>query len=317
MSCPDSPGGCLKKPSAWPRKPPLAPLACPAPVEGKATGPNSRVRALRDGAFAPPRGRGIILQTEPDSTGAGLVAPSSRVPGASTRRAGQPQGFTFIEVMISLVLLGTVFTLLYSSFFQVSSGTELLQEQLTHQQELRLLLKMISDDLQSAQNFTEFKRDSGAPSGLVAEEESVEGGTFSHIRFHVARPARFFPQVPLERDPEMHEVAYRVESSEQDRELLVLVRREDFFLDDDMDEGGVKAELAERIEIFRVEFLPLARRTEEAEDDWQTEWETAERPPSDPMPMAVRITVGFKDQRGRELTESLEVNLPATFKVGL
>lgn len=253
----------------------------------------------------------------PPSGATALSAARHGGPGPS--RAGgvaRRPGFTLIEVMISLILLSVVFTLLYGSFFQVSSGTELLQEQLTQQQELRLLLKMLTDDLQAARFFGGFARDTKAPSGLVAEEEFIGSGKFSNVRFHAEMQARFYPQVEAERDPNMHEVAYRVQPSEEDRDRLVLVRREDFYLDDDMDEGGVTIVLVEDIHAFLVEFLPLARRTRETEDDWQGEWETADRPREDPMPMAVRVTVGFLDRRGKPIVETLVVNLPATLKVG-
>jgi prepilin-type N-terminal cleavage/methylation domain-containing protein len=232
------------------------------------------------------------------------------------RPAGKAAGFTLVELMIAIVLLAIILTLLYTSFFQISTGTKRLQEQLAQQQEVRLLLKMIGDDLQAVQYFGGFVEDGeGRKSGLVAEEHAEGNEKFSRVHFHAAIPARFYPQVPPERDPGMHEVAYWVEPSKEDRERLVLMRREDFYLDDDMEEGGVSVRLAGEVRAFLVEFLPVKRRTEEYEDDWVLEWDSADRPKNEPMPMAVRVTLALPDKKGPPVSQTIQINLQPTFKV--
>lgn len=224
------------------------------------------------------------------------------------------RGFTLIEVLVSMVLLAVILTLLFTSFFQISTGSKRLQEELIAQQELRLLLKMMVDDLQAAQYFRHFVESGGGASGIVADRR-FEGTTeFSRIRFHAALPARFYRQVPAEQDPGTHEVAYWVEPSEEDRNRMVLMRREDFYLDDDMDEGGVSAELVEGIKVFSVKFLPPGDRDEESEDLWEDEWDSAEKPKSERMPLAIRVTLALENPNGTAVTDSLEVNLPPTLE---
>lgn len=219
--------------------------------------------------------------------------------------------------MISMVLLGMILTLLYTSFFQISEGTTKLNEQLAEQQELRLLLNMIVEDLQGAQYFSRFVQDGGAASGLVADTDLVGAEAFSSLRFHANVGARFHRQVEPEADPGMHELAYWVEPDEDDRDVLVLMRREDFYLDDDMDEGGITAELVKGVEAFLVEFLPFANREAEFEDQWEDSWDSADKPASARMPMAIRVTLARRvGTEGRRLEEKLEINLQIALKVG-
>ena len=233
--------------------------------------------------------------------------------GAQGPAAGAPRGFTLIEVLVSVALLGLIFGLLYNSFFQISAGSTRLQNELTDQQELRLLLKLIVDDLQAAQYFENFVTSGGGKSGIEADLRFEGAGEFSRIRFHAALPARFFREVPPEQDPGTHSVAYWVAPSEENRERLVLMRREDFYLDDDMDEGGVSAELVEGIETFLVEFLPVEAREREDEEDWEDEWSSGERPVGKKLPLAIRVTLALKKQEGgRSVKDILEVNLAPT-----
>ncbi len=232
------------------------------------------------------------------------------------RKRRRPGGFTLIELVISLALLAMVFSLLYTSFFQIAGSTKKLNTRMTLRQELRLLMKMIGDDLQAAQHFNHFAAKDGNPSGIVADMEFIDRDEFSSIRFHVAQNTRFFRQVPPEADPGMHEVAYWVESSEQDRNVLLLMRREDYFLDNDMNDGGISTVLTDAIAGFRVEFLPVAKRSAVSGDHWEDSWDSLTRPKNDWMPLAVRLSIGLKSEAGDMLEEVMEINLPASLKVG-
>ncbi|MCZ6628101.1 MAG: prepilin-type N-terminal cleavage/methylation domain-containing protein [SAR324 cluster bacterium] len=237
-------------------------------------------------------------------------------PRRAPRRARAPGGFTLIELMVSLVLLGVILTLIYTSFYQISNGSKRISEELAEQQELRLLLTLIGEDLQAAQYFERFTKDGNA-SGMVAVTDFVGNRKMSKLDFHANVPARFHRQVDPAADPLMHELAYWVEEDERDREVLVLKRREDFYLDDDMHEGGVTSELVKGVESFLVEFLPPAIRQSEFEDQWEEEWDSSDKTGTGRMPMAMRITLARRaTPQARLLQETLEVNLQAALRVG-
>ncbi len=236
-------------------------------------------------------------------------------PATSARR--QPRGFSLIELLVALALLSLVLVMIYGSFFQISIGTKNINAQLSDRQELRLLLKIISDDFQAARHFQWFAAGEGRASGIVAEREFVNSEVFSEVAFHAALPTRFHRKVAAAADPEMHEVAYLVRASRNDRENLVLVRREDFFLDDDMEDGGISVVLADRIATFTVSFLARAGQGDADTETWDENWDSSTRTAKTRMPIAVRITLARLGQNGKIREETMEVNLPGSMNVGL
>lgn len=241
----------------------------------------------------------------------GHTQPDPR-PGARRR------GFTLIELLVAVALLGLVLSLAYTAFFQVSRSAGDLQQRLTERQELRLLLRMVADDLASVQYLDEWTT-GGRSSGLIADVERVQEEEFTTVDFHAAGPTRFFRQVDEARDPGLHEVGYRVAPS-QDRQRLLLVRREDFYLDDDLRGGGsedLEVVLAERVREFRVRMLdPATAGASEEREQWLDRWDSRERPAnSSPLPVAIRLSLAVEGESGEVHRESLAINLPRSLDV--
>ena len=240
----------------------------------------------------------------------GLARGGAAPAGAIGRRA-----FTLIELLVSLLLLSLLLTLVYGAFAQVSGPALALRDRLTEQQELRLLLRMVADDLRSAQWLERFAAKGTQPhTGIVARMRLEGGKQFTEISFHAARPARFHRGLDPTLDPRLHEVGYAVQLSE-DRSRLELVRREDFYLDEDLEHGGLTVALADRIQEFRVQFLPPDADPDAAVQPWQDEWDSPSRPENARMPLAIRLTIGRADAAGGSLSESIDVNLPASLKL--
>ena len=231
----------------------------------------------------------------------------------SNPRLRKHRGFTLIELIIAMVLLSVVLTLLYTSFFQISTNVRKLSGQLSEQQEMRMLMKMISDDLQAAQYFTNFAEQNEGKSGIKAVMDRIDKNEFTNIQFHSATFTRFYRKVPREADPHMHEIAYWVELGE-DRKTLKFIRREDFFLDDDMEEGGVKVVLAEGLESFKVEFLPPGSAGK-VQERWETDWDSSQGTSLERMPVALRITLAKKTEHGQEIKQTQEFNLVTSMVV--
>ena len=85
-------------------------------------------------------------------------------------------GFSVLELLISVALLSLVMFLLYGAFFQISNSSLKVNSTLETRQELRLLMKMVLDDLQSIKYLKHFA-DSGQSTiqeretGLIAERK--------------------------------------------------------------------------------------------------------------------------------------------------
>jgi hypothetical protein len=211
-----------------------------------------------------------------------------------------------------MTILSVVLTLTYSSFFQISNAAVSLQADLAAQQELRTLLKIVSDDLQAARYLKSFD-EGGRATGIIARVRSAAGREFSAVDFHAATFSRFFRQRPPELDPGLHEVGYTVEEDPVTR-APALVRREDYYVDPELESGGVKVVLSRQIETFSLAFLEPSG-TPGAAENWQREWDSRQRPSTARMPVAIRVGMGIRTKEGPPLRAVLDVNLPSGTKV--
>ncbi len=264
-------------------------------------------RASRGG---PSRG-GSVSSLPARPTGA-APAPHDRVPRpAPCPERGAP-ALTLVELLVALSLLSLVLTLVFGSFFQISTGASGLQDELSEQQELRLLLKLVADDLQTARYLPNAAQ-AHLPTGLVARYQIMGRGEVTEINFHAATRARFYRLRPAALDPLLHEVGYSV-LKQGETERFILQRREQFYLDSDLERGGITVELARDVELFKVEFLKASTGLSAPTEDWDKEWDSSQRPDGQRMPVAMRLTIGRAAKNGRHLQNTLEFNLESVLK---
>ena len=240
-------------------------------------------------------------------------------------------GFSLLELLVALALMSTLMIVLYNAFFQFSASTQNVNDSLKAEQELRLLMKIVFDDLQAVQYLEKW----------VALNDETSGGEFYHsgilsrlvpgpdetlvsfIRFHTARPTRFFPEmIALQKDPELHEVEYSLRF-DAFAQAWLFVRREDFYVDGNLSEGGVEQTLSQSVVGFRVEFLAqmvLAADSGALQEVWVEEWDSLEEncllPNEDLkdssqtrcLPLALRLTLSLQKEEGLVVTDTLELN---------
>ena len=236
--------------------------------------------------------------------------------GATSPGRLSPPGFTLIELIIAISLLGTILTLVYGSFGQIAGSARQEAQHLADKQELRLLLNMVASDLQAAQYLQEAVK-LGRASGFNAETQQLEGADFTTVHLHAALPARFHSDVPAAKDPLVHELGYLVRLAERgEGEGLVLVRREDFYVDEDLTEGGVSVVVIDRITNFKVEFLEPPDSKTSTDESWELAWDSADKPKY-PLPVALRITLGRSDSSGSPRLETMEMNLQGALELKL
>lgn len=218
------------------------------------------------------------------------------------------RGFTLIDLLVSLTLLGFMMTMVYGSFAQISTRAVARTEELTQQQELRLLMHLVAGDLEAAQWLPRFsEKGVGFKTGIISDTEFQNDKDYTRINFHAARPSRFFRRLPEGLDPGLHEVGYRVRREDRG-ESLNLVRREDFYLDDDMENAGNEVVIAENIEEFLVEFLPPGADPNALGEQWEKRWDANSRSKGSEMPIAIRLTLALKTKKGRVLREQVSFN---------
>ena len=238
-------------------------------------------------------------------------------------------GFSLLEVLVSMAILGLLVTLLYSSFSQLSRTSLSVEKSLRGREELRLLMKVVLDDLQAMQYLSRLVElnESESPgvqidsfeTGLIARlVDGPQGAeSSSAIDFHTARHARFYTEW-REQDPRLHEIGYRMqENSETGR--WELWRREDFYVDPDLSEGGRDYLLTDRVTGFLVELLEQEIELADGgtQENWVKDWDTqelacernSEASNSFCLPRAIRLSMAVEDEDGQTLEESLTINL--------
>ena len=236
------------------------------------------------------------------------------------------RGFSLLELLISVALLGLVMSLLYGAFFQISNSSLKVNATLESRQELRLLMKMVLDDLQSLKYLKHFADSSQSTiqqreTGLIAESkygpenpDTGEPEEVTNIYFHTAIKTRFFPE-EKERDPEIHEVGYSLEEN-HDTKTWEFVRREDFYLDGNLRAGGKSYVLSEAVTNFEIELLEseTALAGGGFREEWTTEWNSDEKDCigiGEPfcLPRAIKLSMTLNGKDEQSVADSQVINI--------
>ena len=232
------------------------------------------------------------------------------------------EGFTLLELLVSMALLALVTGLIYDAFFQVSSSSVTVQSEMKGRQELRLLMKMVLDDLQMIRYLKYWADSDNKPeTGLISKQmRGPEDSEVSTISFHAAVPSRFFRDVDVVQqgmDPHLHEIGYAL-VQHQTENRWQFVRREDFYLDENLEEPrpeGRSQVLSEEVTSFSVEFLSqeIRRAGGAVEENWESSWNSQEvqcvKDKSGCLPRAIRLKMKIKDASAREVEDLQEINL--------
>ncbi len=114
------------------------------------------------------------------------------------------EAFSLIELLVSITLLAIVSAMIYGAFFQVSNSSLKIKASLSQSQELRLLMKMVLDDLQAVQYLKHYVEDeeNNSQTGIISTLDWVQNtqnnptlSEVSRLSFHAAVPSRFFQDI--------------------------------------------------------------------------------------------------------------------------
>jgi len=221
-------------------------------------------------------------------------------------------GFTLLELMVTLGLFSAIMGVLMGVFFQFGDQKKRFESTTMIRQESRLLEHLLRQDLQAAINLREFtspneKGEPENPSGLIGINERTGNLDSDRLHLHVNRPVRFFRGLPINRDPEVHEVSYFLEADEGGKQQFM--RREEFYVDADMTDGEeeIKHPLSGHVIAFDVKYF-LANRAEPLEE-WGTDAIKREFGGAVGIPAAVQVTLRLRNTDGEELESGFQINL--------
>ncbi len=214
-----------------------------------------------------------------------LSKPSLQMP----KRVGDRNrmtGFTLLEVVITLTLLGFICLILFGAFRLGLSAWERGDSVQDELQKLRILSHAITQQIKSAVPY-KIKSQKGEGDYLAFEGDS--------------RSLRFVSALPLKGEQPEGFVYVRYEFREEGQEggRLVLyeqkVLNKDFFEEEPKEETGIS--LLEGVSNIRFEYYREEDRLNERKEEWLEAWKAKDEKR---LPRALKITIFLKNEKGRE-----------------
>ncbi len=201
-------------------------------------------------------------------------------------------GFTLLEILLSLTLLAIILATIYQAFFshvKTMEATRLVEEQY---QIGRTALDMIAKEIEGAYLGSE----EHAYIFIGIDDQSVEGIPTDTL--HFVTTSSFTGSNRLE-ESGLREITYRF-TLDQETEEGLLIRREDFTVDEELQEGGMEQILAEGVKGIDLLFIDEEGKEVEA-------WDSAE---TKQLPMAVKITIIISEEDTEGLSMSTWTSIP-------
>lgn len=206
------------------------------------------------------------------------------------RRRRPAGGFTILEVMLALAILGFITTILWGTFSQTNTikvRTEAVQER-AHA--ARVALMRITREIEMA-----FLSDSENPA--LQERRTMFIATPHHdvdeLRFSWFGRQRMRTDIP---EADTSVVMYYAQADPDDRSVTNLMRRETRRLEalDPMSIPGEAYVLCPGISRLKFSFYDFKKK------EWREEWNTMGADGVQYLPTHVRITLTILDERGQE-----------------
>jgi prepilin-type N-terminal cleavage/methylation domain-containing protein len=193
------------------------------------------------------------------------------------------RGFTFIEIMLAIMIVGMVMTSLYGILVSTIRIKKIMEKEMDEVKAGALAFDLIRLDLQSACALND-----GGILFVAEAGKGISGGSGAGKIDFVSSIRNRFPDSTV----------FTGEKKDDDESFemkCVLVRREDFFIDDDPEKGGVSMKLCRKVKSFEMFFFrgDEADSGEEPLDEWDGEKEES-------LPFAVKIRLVLDRAKGEE-----------------
>jgi general secretion pathway protein J len=208
------------------------------------------------------------------------------------RYAGS-KGFTLVELLIAIGILGIITVLVYGSFARTFDAREFVLESQERYHTVRVALERMSREISMA--FVYDCRELDTPTGerrhrtlfKIEREGKVDRmvfTSFSHLRlFKNAN------------ESDQNVLSYYGEGDAEDSSITNLVRKEKTRIDGEPEEGGEALVLCPDIESLHFELW------DEDKEDWVDEWDCSQIERLNKLPRMVRITMTVIDEYEEEV----------------
>jgi len=204
-----------------------------------------------------------------------------------TARRDHPSGFTLIEIIIAVAVLGMMTALIFgitSTMFQVSKDMDTVVET-NHM--ARVSLNRMARDLSQAFLTLNQGVEEQTKSVFIGERDRVVFGYVGNV-----------PVKAGELQTDQGVVEYRLGGTTDDRKGRKLVRRFKPHIDDSPESGGEEYVMATGVKTLRFEYWDSDG--EDWDDDWKAEDPLVATEPGYKLPKRIKIRLEMYDTLGEE-----------------
>ena len=204
-------------------------------------------------------------------------------------KIGPKSGFTMIEVLIAIGILGMVMVSVYASWTALLRATKVGQDAAARAQRSRMAVRALETSITTAQMFTG-NIDYYAFIGDTSEN-------FAYLSF-AARLPPDFPGSGMFGDQQLRRVTFGVTEGEDRRTQFVLTQTPLLALETELEPYTIV--LGKDVQVFGLEFW----------DQQLGEW-ALEYLPTNQLPKLMRVTLGMgEDQKRMEVTSRI-IHIPS------
>jgi general secretion pathway protein J len=226
----------------------------------------------------------------------------------TTRRQESPRreaGFTLLEVMLALGILGFLTTIMWGSFSQTVATKRALETAQDRIHTVRVSLLRMAREIEMAylsdnENTALTYRRTFLTSSPHGDVDELQFSAFAHQRLRAGAN---------EGDTSL--ITYFGERDPDDRRIVNLMRRETRRLqaEDPNSLTGEAYVLCPDVKRVKFEFYDHKKK------EWENEWSTLNASGTPYLPSHVRITITVVDERGQDVSYSTDARIRMTEKV--
>ena len=198
------------------------------------------------------------------------------------------EGFTLLEVLVSMVILVIIMAAVYSAYTTNVEAIQIARQNGEVHQMARIVLDRMTKDLQSALTQVSVSSEK-IKLGLVGEDREIDGMRADHIDFTTVTHLPLTEKGPAS---DLCEIGYLIEE-DPEAKVLVLLRRDDPSVDEDFTKGGSLQEMARNVVEFNLTY-------QDSQGEESDQWNTLEGRPASGLPVLIKVRLVLKDELNRE-----------------
>jgi|GEM_PF-1345708 len=194
---------------------------------------------------------------------ADLPQPSPRVQSPRVQ-SPRVQGFTLLEVLVAILMVGMVMTATYSVLFTTMSARDLIEKNNLESKIGPSILNLIERDVMGVWSWNIHKNDV-----FLGEMRVVSGERADFFHFITCTNSSFtITEGDQQSRSDLTEVSYMLRQNPRNPDLLELFRRQDYHVDDKIAEGGLFELIYARIRSFQITYYADLYESAEKLHEW-------------------------------------------------